>query len=203
MGRGGGALARGRVGQGLRQPRAHARGGSRRGVAPEVRRRRRRDGPIHPVAHLAFEGHWNRVTKCSLIPAPSKVDLWRLASQVVRVARQRLAAVVGDQQEILEAHAPDPLEAFDPRLDGDDIACDERLATSEPERRWFVYLETDAVAEGEVEPARQPLTRRSGALRRVSGTLDDLRRDVVERPAADPGTRGGARRLQRLADDVS
>jgi hypothetical protein len=77
------------------------------------------------------------------------------------------------------------------------------LARGEPEPRGFVHLETDAVAEAEVEPVRQPLPGRSSALRRVTGTLDDPRRDVVKRSAGDPGTRGGTRRFQRLADDIA
>ena len=59
------------------------------------------------------------------------------------------------------------------------------------------------MAEAEVEAVRQRLAGRPRALRRVAGALDDVGRGVVERAAGDPGPRGGACRLERLADDVA
>ena len=74
---------------------------------------------------------------------------------------------------------------------------------AEPEPRRLVDLEADAVPEAEVEPVGEGLARRPRALGGMAGALDDLGRDVVERPAGDPGTRGGTRRFERLADDVA
>ena len=50
----------------------------------------------------------------------------RRDSQVVRVVGERLAAVLGDEQQVLEADAADPVDALDARLDRDHVAGDER-----------------------------------------------------------------------------
>ena len=126
----------------------------------------------------------------------------RAAQSVVRVLRQRLAPVVGDEEQVFEAHAADALEALDAGLDRDHVPGDERVCGAEPERRWLVHLEADAVAEAEVEPVRESLSRLPRALGREPGALDDLCRDVVEGAAGDPGPCGRARRFDRLADDL-
>src|SRR5206468_8041347 len=53
--------------------------------------------------------------------------------ELLRVLRQHLAAVLGDGHEILDPHAEAARE-IDPRLDGDDVAGDERVARLRPER---------------------------------------------------------------------
>ena len=72
-------------------------------------------------------------------------------------SRQRLAAVLGDQQQVLEAHAADALDALDARLDRDHVSRDERVAAGEPEAGRLVHLEADPVAEAEVEAVRERL----------------------------------------------
>ena len=77
---------------------------------------------------------------------PTSADL-----QLVRIVRERLAAVLGDQQQILEADAADALDALHPRLDRDDVAGHQRLPAGQPQPRRLVDLEPDAVAQPEVE----------------------------------------------------
>src|SRR4051794_24731055 len=102
-------------------------------------------------------------------------------SEVVRVLRERLTAVTCDEQQVLVAHAAEARQPFDPGLDRDDVAGDERVLARQPERRRLVDLEADAVPEPEVEAVRQALPGLARALGRVPGALDDLRGDVVQR----------------------
>ena len=64
-------------------------------------------------------------------------------------------------------------------------------------------LQPDAVPEPEVEPVCQPFALGARALGRVAGVLDHRSGDAVQITAGDPRSRGGAGRLERLADDVA
>src|SRR4051794_39191977 len=80
--------------------------GRRRGARAPVAGRGRLQPALGalPHAHLARD---------PVRPARAPLEL-------VRILRQRLAAVLGDQQQVLEAHAANALQALDARLDGDD-----------------------------------------------------------------------------------
>ena len=67
------------------------------------------------------------------------------ALQVVGAVREQLVAVVGHEQQILDAHAAEAV-AVEAGLDRDHIAGDELLA-EHPERGRLVHLEADSVAE--------------------------------------------------------
>src|SRR5439155_24115441 len=81
-----------------------------------------------------------------------------LRSEVVRELGEVLVALVGDENEILEAYAAEAL-AVEAGLDGDDVARNELLASHQPEDRLLVDLEPDAVTERMEEPLvqRDPL----------------------------------------------
>ena len=66
-----------------------------------------------------------------------------------------------------------------------------------------MHLQADPVAEPEVEAVRERLAGLARALGRMAGALDDLRGDVVERAAGDPGRAAARDRLERVADDVA
>src|SRR3954451_11953953 len=84
--------------------------------------------------------------------------------EVVRVLRQRLAAVLRDQEEVLEADAADALDALDARLDRDYVARDELALACQAESRGLVDFQPHAVAEAEVEAVAEPLARLARAL---------------------------------------
>src|SRR3954468_18002693 len=86
--------------------------------------------------------------------------------EVVRVVGQRLAAVLRDQEEVLEADAADALDALDPRLDRDDVSGHELLVAGGAEARRLVDLQADAVAEAEVEAVVERLAGLARALGR-------------------------------------
>src|SRR6516162_5031609 len=66
--------------------------------------------------------------------------------EVVRVIRDDLGAVVGDEDDVLEPHAAVP-GAVETGLDGDHVTRDERLLRDQTHSRSLMYLEPDAVAE--------------------------------------------------------
>src|SRR3954447_21055463 len=53
------------------------------------------------------------------------VSAMRLRHEIVRPFGEQLVAVVGDEDQVLDAH-PSVLRIDGPRLDGDDVAGDER-----------------------------------------------------------------------------
>src|SRR3954451_11135846 len=71
--------------------------------------------------------------------------------EVVRVLRQRFAAVCRDQEQVLEADAADALDALDAGLDRDHVADDEFVVAGQAESRGLVHLQAHPVAEAEVE----------------------------------------------------
>src|SRR5438128_748406 len=66
--------------------------------------------------------------------------------EVVRVLRQVLGALLGDEHEVFEAHAAVAL-AVAARLDGDHVARPERVLRREAHAGLLVHLEPDSVAE--------------------------------------------------------
>src|SRR5436853_3215927 len=81
-----------------------------------------------------------------------------LGLEVVRVVRERLAAGLGHEDDVLESHAAVP-SAIEPGLDGDDVARDERLLRQQSHAGLLVHLEADAVAEPVEEPVDERLAR--------------------------------------------
>src|SRR3954451_9061318 len=79
----------------------------------------------------------------------------RLRLEVVRVVREDLAAVGGDEHQVLETAAAVAVPV-DPGLDGDDVPRDE-LAGRATQRGLLVDLEADAVAERVVEAVLEDL----------------------------------------------
>src|SRR3954470_5358455 len=75
---------------------------------------------------------------------------WPLGRQAVRMRRQALGVIVRDQYEVLEPYAAEAL-AVRARLEGEDVAGDERVLLDLAEDRALVDLEPDAVSERVVE----------------------------------------------------
>ena len=73
-------------------------------------------------------------------------DALRYGARLVREARQRLGAVLGDEHEVLEAAAAEA-RAVEARLDREHVAGDELVVAGHAEHRLLVHLEPDAVAE--------------------------------------------------------
>src|SRR5689334_3534965 len=90
---------------------------------------------------------------------PRGSSRWRatLRLEVVRVVRQHLGPVLGHEHEVLEAAAAVTV-AVEARLDRDHVARDE-LAGRPAERRLFVDLQPDPVAERVVEAVLEHLAR--------------------------------------------
>src|SRR4051812_21985336 len=126
-----------------------------------------------------------------------RVPLWR---EVVREVRQHLAAVRGDEHEILQAAAA-PAGAVEPGLDGDDVARDE-LARRAPEPGLLVHLEPDAVAEAVEETVLQHLPRLLRELRREAVLVEELADRPVQLAARDSGLDPRHRQLERLRAQV-
>ena len=110
--------------------------------------------------------------------------LWH---EIVGPLGEQLVAVVGDDHQVLDAH-PAVLGVDRARLDGDDVAGDERRAAGAAERGRLVDLEPDAVAEPEEEPV----------LERLAGLLRALGRDA-RRPRTRRTPRRRCRRRARRA----
>src|SRR4051794_10144983 len=119
-----------------------------------------------------------------------------LRRQLVREVRQRLAAVLGDEHQVLQPHTAVAL-AVGARLERDDVAHDQ-LVTRAAEPRLLVHVEADAVAQTVEEPIAEDLPVRLRPLCRNAGLLVDLARDVVDLATMRARTDGCARRLERL-----
>src|SRR3954470_23775961 len=103
-------------------------------------------------------------------------------SEVVRIAGQRLAAVLGDEQQILEADAADALETLDARLDRQDVAADERLRGSEPEPRRLVDVQADARDRARTRSR----SSRAGRARACAASENPRPRRPLPRPRTAP-----------------
>ena len=91
-----------------------------------------------------------------------------LGGEVVgKGAGQRLGAVLGDHEQVLD---PDAAQRSDDRagLDRDDVTRDQRLAAAPAEARRLVDLKPDAVAEAVVEALAQSLAGALGSRGRVA-----------------------------------
>src|SRR5207248_1403232 len=82
----------------------------------------------------------------------------RSRSEVVRVVREILGTVLGDEDEVLEAAAAEP-RVVEPGLDRHDVSGHERVATCEAHARLLVHLQPDAVAEAVEEAVLEHLAR--------------------------------------------
>src|SRR4051794_23170827 len=134
--------------------------------------------------------------------------------QVVRVVREHLVAVVGDEDDVLQAEAAEP-GAIQARLDRDDVAGDELVSTA-TERGQLVHLEPDTVAETVEEPILQHFAGVLVQLCLVAGLVKLLAHSLEQRAPIYAGLdarRRGLERalhervpllhlLRRLADDV-
>src|SRR6202021_371764 len=119
--------------------------------------------------------------------------------QRVAVFGERLAAVVGDHHQVLEADAAD-IALPQSGLDREHVAGHERLAIRHPEAGILVDAQPDAVPERELE-APPGIIAGAGPLGPVPRTLEHLAGDVEELPAADAGSDRRPHRLDRLAHE--
>src|SRR5215510_1887318 len=146
---------------------------------------------------VSIAGPW-AVTRAILsrpLPRQGKSGL-----EVVRVVRENLAAVVGDEHQVLEPAAAVAV-AVEAGLDRDHVARNE-LPGGAAERRLLVHLEPDAVAERVVEAVLEHL---AGLLRekgREAALLEDRGRDPVQLLARDPGFHGGDRAVECLLAEL-
>src|SRR3954447_2996632 len=98
--------------------------------------------------------------------------------EVVRVLREDLVPVLGDENDVLDPH-PAEVGEVEARLDRDDVADDERLAAV-VERGRLVELETEAVAEVVDEALLEHLVLRRVEPRRVTPVPQVLGGDPVQ-----------------------
>ena len=128
--------------------------------------------------------NWFVLTMSAIDRRPSLADDHGL----LRHARQALAPVLRDDDEVLDPHT-DVARQVDPGLDGDDVAHLENGAGLGPQVRLLVDVETDTVAETVAVALPQP------------GRLDrDARRGVdvpPDRAGADGRQTVELRRRQR------
>jgi hypothetical protein len=104
----------------------------------------------------------DRLTKCSL------------GSQLVRIMREGLAALLGHQEEVLEAHLAD-VTLPQAGLDGDHIAGDQLAVPRLTEGRILMKLQANAVAKRELKALVRVLPR-AGSLSAMPGGLEHVRR---------------------------
>src|SRR3954447_2756659 len=109
--------------------------------------------------------------------------------QVLRQRRDDLAAVVGDDDEVLDPHA-DRAGHIDPRLDRDDVARLQRVLPLLGEPRPLVDLEPDPVSEAVAEVLG------------VARVVDDRARDRVDLPAGRARPHRGEGGLLRAQHEV-
>ena len=106
------------------------------------------------------------------------------------MARERLAALLRHQEQVLEPHLADvrPPQA---RLDGDDVAGDQRGVPRLAEGRILVDLQADAVAERELKALVRMLLPRPGPLRATPGRLEEVANQGMELAPRDSRPNGG------------
>src|SRR5205814_8911282 len=122
-------------------------------------------------------------------------------AQVVRVGRQVLDAVLGDEHEVLEAAAAEP-PLVEARLDRDDVAGDHRVPRGEAEARLLVQVEADAVPEAVDEALLERLAQVLVELGLVAVSLEELARAAEDDAAVDTGAAGGEGVLDGLEDEA-
>src|SRR5437764_8842720 len=120
----------------------------------------------------------------------------RLRLQVVRVVREQLGAVRGDQRQILEPAAAEP-GAVETRLERDHVALHE-LARVPAEPRLLVHFEADAMAEAVEEAFLEDLAFLLVEAGRVARRVEDLAREDVHVAPGHAGLAGRERPLERL-----
>src|SRR5215211_8312285 len=131
------------------------------------------------------------VTRLRLAQAPDP------PSHLVRKIRQRVAAVLGDDDEILEPDAAVAL-AVTARLERDHIAGLQRVGGA-AEPGTLVDLEPDAVPEPVEEAVAEHGAGLLGELRRQAGLDVGLARGLVDRAAIGAGADHRIDTPQRLA----
>src|SRR5262245_2455167 len=124
-----------------------------------------------------------------------------LRRELVRELRQRLAAVVGDEHEVLQPAAAEA-GAVEPRLDREHVTGDELVVAGHAEHRLLVHLEADAVAERVEEAAVERLALGLRPQGRIARALEDVADAVEHRLAGHARADRLARVLERLAGET-
>ena len=112
-----------------------------------------------------------------------------------------LAAVVGDEHEVLEPAAAEAL-AVEARLDGEHIAGDELARPVRPSPGCSCTSRPDAVAEAVEEPVLERLVGILRQLRREAVLLEELTGHAVELLPCDARANRVHRQVERLLDET-
>src|SRR5439155_16203503 len=113
---------------------------------------------------------------------------WALDHELSRRASEVPGAGLGDDEHVLESHAPE-LGQIDAGLHGHDVAGQERRRARAPDGRQLVDLETYAVPGAMDEAARRTAIGRSLLARPervVPGLPDDVLDELVHLAPRDP-----------------
>src|SRR5829696_1297098 len=117
--------------------------------------------------------------------------------EVVREVGQHLGAVLGDEDEVLEARAAEAV-AVEARLDRDHVAGDEAVMSQPADVRLLVDLEPDAVAGSVEEAVEEHLTLGLVQLRRVAVLVEEVADEAMDLETRDAGPDRAEREVERL-----